>query len=230
MSDKPRNIPDISITPERDGVAPYRRSGRGEPPRQSHFNGLLVFVIALMAVIMGIGGYALYEAKQLMAAGQRNIEDLDARLAATGTDVSKTLQTMQEQLKTNGDEIRKLWDVSNKRNKGWIKANEKEITIVDEKVIGLATSFAKFEADLLNIKQASDEAIAEVGDMRTQFLITEGRVQDQIDQFTATKRQIAILEKQLKEANEAIEAIDRHRAQVNQEIRFLRDHLQVSED
>ena len=72
-----------SIKPDQLDVASYRRSGRSDPPKQSNFNGFLVFVIALMAIIMGVGGYTLYEVQQnlaisneLLDQGQSNIRDL----------------------------------------------------------------------------------------------------------------------------------------------------------
>lgn len=225
MSDQDSSSSTISIKPDPGSAGPYRRGNRNEPPRQSHFNGLLVFVIALMAVVMGIGGYALYEANQLLIAGQKNIEDLDARLAATGTDVSKTLQTMQagikdltDGLKANEHEIRKLWDVSNKRNRNWIKNNEKEITKASVLIAEVASELGTLEA-------AASDAVSEVDDLRTKVLLTEGQIQDQVDHLIATQRELSILEKQMKEVDEAIQAIDLHRIQVNQEIRFLKEGL-----
>ena len=91
MNDELDGIP--AIKPARDEIATRVRSGRAEAPRQSNFNGLLVFVIILMAVIMGVGGYTIYEVQQklnqanvLLEKGQENISALEARLAATGTD------------------------------------------------------------------------------------------------------------------------------------------------
>lgn len=176
---------------------------------------------------MGIGGYALFEANKLLLVGQKNIEDLDSRLAATGTDVSKTLQSMQAQMKSSEHEIRKLWDVTNKRNKQWIQTNEKGLANVKKQLASFLTKYSKLERDFLVVKSASDEALAEVEDMRTRSMLTEGQIQEQTDQLTATKRQVAIFEKQLKEINEAILAIDQHRAQLNQDLRYLREQLQV---
>ena len=119
MSDQKESIP--SIKPAQDEVASYRRSGRFEAPKQSNFNGLLVFVIVLMAIMMGIGGYTLYEVQQRLASsnelleqGQENTRQLESRLAATGTDVSKTLLDLKAQVNTNFTEIDKLWAVSHR--------------------------------------------------------------------------------------------------------------------
>ena len=123
-----------SIKPDQDEVASYRSSARSAAPRQSNFNGLLVFVIVLMAIIMGIGGYTLFEVQKkldrsnaLLAQGQMNIAELDSRLAATGTDVSQTLQDLKDQVGTNFSEIDKLWAVSYRQNKPDIQKNVRSI-------------------------------------------------------------------------------------------------------
>jgi len=229
MSDENRRRPEISITPDRQDLVTERRGRRTEPARQSHFNGLLVFVIALMAIVMGIGGYALYEANNLLIEGQKNIEELDARLAATGTDVSKTLQTIQNQIKqfsgqmeASEHEIRKLWDVANKRNKDWIKANEAAIGVLNKKMV-------QVEALLKKVGESVSELESAIEDERASLALIEGRILDQTDQMNLAKRQLGIMEKQLKDINEAIKAIDQHRIQVNQEIRFLRDSILTEE-
>ncbi|MBD3646743.1 MAG: hypothetical protein HUJ31_04660, partial [Pseudomonadales bacterium] len=51
-SDKDDLIP--SIAPAQDEVASYRRSGRSEAPRQVNFNGMLVFVIVVLAIFMAV--------------------------------------------------------------------------------------------------------------------------------------------------------------------------------
>ena len=122
MIDSRETIP--SIKPDQVDVASYRRNARVDPPKQSNFNGFLVFVIALMAIIMGVGGFALYEVQQSLALsnklldqGQNNIRDLDTRLSETGTDVLKTTQDLSDQVKLNFTEIDKLWKVAHRQNK-----------------------------------------------------------------------------------------------------------------
>ena len=84
-----------SLKPARDEVASYRRNqSRGSKvstPRQSSFNGILVFVFILMTILMGIGGYALYEVQTklhssnlLLGKGQEQVIELERRLSATG--------------------------------------------------------------------------------------------------------------------------------------------------
>jgi len=77
-----------------------------------------------MVIVMGFGGYVLYEvqkklveANELLSKSQDSILELEGRLAATGTDVSKTLQEMQGQAETNVGEIDKLWAVAYRQNR-----------------------------------------------------------------------------------------------------------------
>ena len=79
MTENKKTIP--SIKPDQADVASYRRNARVDPPKQSNFNGFLVFVIPLMAIIMGVGGFVIYEVQQSLAIsnqllnqGQNNIK------------------------------------------------------------------------------------------------------------------------------------------------------------
>lgn len=241
-SNKDDSIP--SITPARDEVASYRRSGRSEAPKQANFNGLLVFVIVVMAIMMAVGGFALFQVQQrleesnvLLTKGQENIQMLEERLQATGTDVSKTLNTMQGRLDTNEAEIRKLWDVSNKRNKQWIRDNESAIANLkssQSKVEGrvndlqgniseIVTSFNKLATEMTTLR---DNLVDDNQEMSTQVSILQGQVEDQAVQVESHSRSIASLDKQMDENQEAIEAIDRYRQQINQRLRELQAQVQ----
>lgn len=233
-----------SITPARDEVASYRRSGRSEAPKQANFNGLLVFVIVVMAIMMAVGGFALFQVQQrleesnaLLTKGQENIQMLEERLQATGTDVSKTLTTVQGRLDTNEAEIRKLWDVSNKRNKQWIRDNEAAIadlksgqSKVDGRVNDLqgnvsevVTSFNKLAREMTSLR---DDLVNQNQEMSTQVSMLQGQVEDQADRMESNSRSIASLDKQVEKNQESIEAIDRYRQQINQRLRELQAQIQ----
>jgi len=248
MNDKTRNsefdlIP--SIKPAQDEVASYRRSGRADAPKQSNFNGMLVFVIVIMAIMMGVGGFTLYEVQQkldqsnrLLEKGQENIRELENRLAATGTDVSKTLQIMQGRMETTEFEIRKLWDVANKRNKNWIQDNQTAITNLTKQNANVSARVSSAQASVQEVQDqftafasAMDnirkELQAENTELTTQVSLVRGQLQDQSDKLVASERDQRILKKQIKDAEEAIEAIDQHRAQVNRQILELKNQLKT---
>lgn len=241
MSDQKENIP--SIKPAQDEVASYRRSGRSEAPKQSNFNGLLVFVIVLMAIMMGIGGYILYEVQerlersnQLLEQGQENIRQLDSRLAATGTDVSKTLQDLKAQMNTNFTEIDKLWAVSHRQNKPDIQKNVRAIAGLKRdqgaKINSMSVLVKKMSSHyqaILNelsglregLRQDNEELITEIALLR-------GRVQDQTVVQGATKRNLNSLDREMKEMQAAIDSIDAHRRQISQKLNELQNNIQAS--
>ena len=239
MNDKLGSIP--AIKPEQ-GDALYRRSGQGEAPRQSNFNGLLVFVILMMVIMMGYGGYILWEVQQklvqanvLLAKGQENIQDLDNRLAATGTDVSKTLQDMQSQIRENFKQIDLLWEHAYRTNKPNIAKNtnaiarirkqlDNELEPLTQAVRSVESRFTSLSHDVARTHQELREDSEE---MTTQVALIEGQVQDQSSNVTRNSRDIDSLNKELSEAQEAIDVIDNYRRQINQRIGDLQKHIQA---
>jgi chromosome segregation ATPase len=234
-----------AIKPDKEDVDSFRRSGRPEAPRQSNFNGLLVFVILVMAIMMGVGGFALWEVQQklaqsnqLLAKGQENVRELEDRLSATGTDVSKTLQTMQAEIKTNFSEIDKLWGVSYRNNRPNIDRNMQSIDQIkttnrqlDGQLAALldtmnevTTRFDRLGSDMIEVRQG---LIDDNTEMVTQVSMIRGQIQDQTDQVEANKRAINIIDKQMIDANEAIDVINRYRIQINQRLVEMERNLQA---
>ena len=230
-----------SIKPDQDEVASYRSSARSAAPRQSNFNGLLVFVIVLMAIIMGIGGYTLFEVQKkldrsnaLLAQGQMNIAELDSRLAATGTDVSQTLQDLKAQVGTNFSEIDKLWAVSYRQNKPDIQKNVRSIkTLKDD----LGQSVTNMAGSVDEMSRQYKELVDEYSGLRdgllqdNQEFITEiaflrSQVQDQAVVQEANQRALNTVSRQLKEVNEAISSIDQHRQQLAQKLSQQQTQIQ----
>ncbi|MEL0065332.1 MAG: hypothetical protein VXA40_10975, partial [Gammaproteobacteria bacterium] len=239
MSNNRESIP--SIKPEQDEVASYRSSGRSAAPKQSNFNGLLVFVIVLMAIMMGFGGYTLFEVQkkldqsnELLAQGQENIRELDSRLAATGTDVSKTLQDLKEQVSTNFSEIDKLWAVSYRQNRPDIQKNVRAITALEDnlgkKVETMDQSVkqmsSQYQTTLNEISSLREGLLRDNEELITEIALLRGQVQDQAVAQEAIRRNISSLTQQVKETEEAIAAIDRHRLQLTQKLAQLQALIQ----
>ena len=229
--------PDLipAIAPEKDELATRRRSL--EAPRgQSNFRGLLVFCLVLIVVTLGVGGYALYEVQQrlnqsneLLAQATKSVEDLEARLAATGTDVSKELQSLKEQSSLNFSEIDKLWRVAHRENRPAIREverNLKSMTSANEQLSGdiitlrsqMQETSSAFSSLSDTVNQTRDNLLLDNEELTTSLSLVRGQVQDQAVQAQATKRNIAAINQDLTEIQEAIEAIDRYRQQVNQRL------------
>jgi chromosome segregation ATPase len=242
MADKKVDLDGIgAIRPARDEVSSFRRSNRAEAPAKSNFNGILVFVIVVLAIMMGVGGFVLIEVQKkldqsnvLLQKGQESVQQLEDRLSATGTDVSKTLQNMQGQMDTNVSEIDKLWAVTYRQNKPAIKENLDEIVKIrsdletnvaplSNTVQGMIESFNKLSSDMIEVRQG---LLIENEETTTQVSMVRGQVQDQSVQVEGNKREISILSSQMKEAQEAIDVIDQYRKQINQRLIDMQGQIQ----
>ena len=240
MSDQKEIFP--SIKPAQDEVASYKRSGRSEAPKQSNFNGLLVFVIVLMAIMMGIGGYTIYEVQEKLAQsnelldqGQENIRQLENRLAATGTDVSKTLLDLKAQVNTNFTEIDKLWALSYRQNKPDIQKNARDIAglkgdlgakvnAMDASVKKMSSQYQTIQNELSGLREG---LLKDNEELITEIALLRGQVQDQAVGQEATKRNLNALDRQIKETQGAIASIDAHRRQISQKLNELQNALQA---
>lgn len=241
MSERPRDFDHIpAIKPAQDEVASYRRSGRSEATGQSNFNGVLVFVIVLMAIMMGIGGYALWEVQnkldesnQLLDKGQQNIRDLESRLSQTGDTASQRFQSMEAQINTNVSEIDKLWAVAYRQNKPDIAANLESIQALQKENAQLGGQLAELKTSIQTVTddftQLSTQLATDTEDMTTQLSLVRGQVQDQSTVVEANRRQMAVLNKNIKDLQEAIDVIDRYRQQINQRLIELQTQVQGAE-
>ena len=195
----------------------------------------------------GIGGYTLYEVQEKLASLQRvagagpgeHSGSSMSRLAATGTDVSKTLEDLKAQVSTNFTEIDKLWAMSP------IRQNKPDISRKTCRAIAGLKRRPGSARDRVNgrIGQArcrsQNQAIARrrYRDLRegllqdNEELITEvallrGQVQDQAVAQEATKRNVNALDRKMKETQEAIASIDAHRGQLSQKLNELQNEIQ----
>ena len=232
MSKDDTRIP--TIAPHQDDVLQRQKASRPGVARQSSFNGLLVFVIVVMAIMMGIGGYTLWQVQQkletanvLLARGQENVKALDERLAATGTDVSKTLRKMQDEIKNNFSEIDKLWAVSYRTNRLDIATNKNDIgeqtrrvTHLDDQMAMLLNAVSDASVristvadDMVEIQQSLAEENAEV---LTEVALVRGQVQDVADILGANQRALSVINQRLDDFDAAVESINRFRSQLNE--------------
>ncbi len=242
MSDDTKNLDDLpSITPDAEDVSSYRRGSRTEAPKQSNFNGILMFVIVIMMLVMGFGGYVLFqvqnkldEANAQLAQSGENIDELKSRLAATGSDVSQTFETMQEQSNKNVSEIDKLWAVAYRQNRPKIEqvALDLETAITGFKaeldpiagaVSGVGDQFDALNKEMIGLKQLvtmdNEDRVTELALMRQQL-------QDQTDVLETLRRELGVVKKQLGEAKEDIRSNLEYRARHNGEVLEMKKQIQ----
>ena len=143
--------------------------------------------------------------------------------------MSKTLQDLKEQVSTNFSEIDKLWAVSFRQNKPDIQKNVRAINGLKDELGGKITSMdrsvtemsSQYKSILNELQTLREGLLRENGELITEIALLRGQVQNQADQQEAIRRDQASLTRQVKEINEAIAAIDRHRGQLAQKLNEL---------
>ena len=108
-----------------------------------------VLFLALMGAT-GAGAWQIYMMQESLKTTQielrqarESLGKMTGELSATGVSISQSDSTFRSELKTVDHEIRKLWDVSNKRNREWITNNKENIEKNSKKLEYAASSAEK---------------------------------------------------------------------------------------
>lgn len=197
-------------------------------------------VVLTVAVIgfVAAGWFITHQQNQLDAneralagAGER-LQVLEERLRLTDAAMTESGADTNQQINLWESEIRKLWDVSNKRNKDWIQGNQKAIR-------DHASTLASAQSALNGLKSAVDRhetALGRQDEVLDRLASIDGQVrqlvrqqQDLVDKVNAA-RQVAAslkatLEPKVRENADALTANDEHRRQLNRRLRELGDRI-----
>ena len=118
----------------RNNVAPDR-GGKGYL-----FSGVL---FVLLSGVAGAGYWqaselhkTLADTRQVLEDTRKQLSQITGQVSQTDETISQSDSTFRSELKVVNSEIRKLWDVSNKRNRQWITDNKESVErlqkLVDE--------------------------------------------------------------------------------------------------
>jgi len=220
----------ISADPEQG--AGYRNAnravGKSSDSTSGRSFGLNIVLFILIAGLMGAGWFITVQAEQMAAISREAAESesrlarLEARSTGIADVLSETGKSTGQKLDYWEDEIRKLWDVTNKRNKRWIETNQKTLQKNSSTLASINASLKSIKGDVSRHDSAFgkqtdiQDALTSV-DLRVRQLV--GQQRDLIDQSNATRQIVAKIEAGLAkrvEVNEkSIEAIDAYRLDLN---------------
>lgn len=134
MSSLPRQSDDFRLTPE-DRVGDRHSSSHSAARRphrsaenSSAMNKVFVIFAVVLAAIISLGGWQFYQLNNELLHLQKQQDLTMGRVSQTGDDLTQSGVAVEENLKFLESEIRKLWDVSNKRNRSNIAENKSNIT------------------------------------------------------------------------------------------------------
>lgn len=146
-----------TTNPQRAVVAPAAKSNQTL--------GVVALVIGLVAVAgAGFLFTQLQETQQSLMSAQAiirdqavNIDSLNEKLSVTGENADLSVDALKSLLREHDQEIRKLWDVANKRNKSAIEDNTKGVAIARSGV----DSLKKAQSQMQTTVDAANKSIAD---------------------------------------------------------------------
>lgn len=236
-----QGTPTGTIAADPDDARRAPRRSRGRPPR----GGALLVVNAVLAiVVVGLvaAGWVILTQQERLDASRRSLDDATVRIEAMEERLRMTDATMSEadadtnkQIAFWDSEIRKLWDIGNKRNRGWIEDNRANITKVTKSIgdaqtelNAIKSTVARLDSTVSGQQDIGDRVTAL--DMQMQRLLRQQRdLVDKANQAVQTSSSLkAALETRVRDNEEAIAAIDAHRTRVNNDLAELRRAVGVS--
>lgn len=221
----------IAANPEDANRIP-RRARRQTRSRAGGASVVVNTALVLLAVAVAGAGWVVYTQQERLDASQAELADaasriraLEERLRMTDEWLTESDADTDEQLSFWQSEIRKLWDVSNKRNRGWIETNQADIRKLatsmgsaQRDVKSLQGGMAQLDATVKQNQDLADRLTAM--DMQMRRIVSQQR--DLVDKANGASQAVsslrATLERRVRENEEAIVAIDAHRTRLNAQI------------
>ncbi len=209
-----------------------RKDDSSAPGGGGTSGGVKLMITVLLLALLGLGGFAWQQSKAQAALVARfdelaaKIEFTDESLNQSGTALSVQLKGQAEQLEKHWSEIKKLWVVSNERNRQAIS----DLQTTTEKQEQAAK---KLEQSVAAQKVKVEQALAKVSDVSSGSLALTAQLEELQNRLQAGLNKIVALEKssqqlqatlQSRVANneEAIRSIDAFRRQTNQQLEEIR--------
>lgn len=215
-----------TIAPSSDDIETRRRGGRRAEMATSRGSSSTHMVVtnAVMALLIaGVTacGWFIMEQNEALAAVGSSIESVENRLARiedrlqlTGDALSETESKTQQQLDFWESEIRKLWDVSNKRNRDWIEDNQKAISALQTGQAGQRRTLDELNAKATALTrglEAQEQMLTQLARIDTQLGEMVSRQRSLTDRVNTLTQQQGGMERRLKESEEATASMDAFR-------------------
>jgi len=215
MQDLPKMVPDREDIVQRRKPVPEERKVKEKTPRKPVMLWFFVLLLALLT------GFVVWQNYQLTLRLNQTVDELqlsnarigvmEGQLSATDENLVMNESNIKIQFTNHMSEIRKLWDVANKRNKGWIEDNQAEIaamkTAAAASVKTLQAAIAQVASDASELagtvtthasqltslgKQATDLDKRQAADHGTL-----GQVESKVASIAVTLQQLDVMTKQI---------------------------------
>jgi len=230
--------PDDASGYRRGAGTSRRRGGSAGGPRLLGFNLILAVLVAGLVVagwFIVNQHQQLLEQQQVLAKAESRLVVLEDRLRVTDEAMTESGQDTQEKIGFWESEIRKLWAVTNDRNRKWIKDNEANIAKQSKALEALQVSYR----DLASAVARHDTAFSQQSAIIDQLASVDLQLQqitasqrDMVDKVNASRQAVASLQSGLanrvKDNEQAVAAIDAYRLQLNTRLADIERRLNIA--
>jgi chromosome segregation ATPase len=233
-----RSKPDIP----RQSTKP--RNSIPDSPRPKGGGGVLwkVLVLILMLGLGGLGYFFVQQTEHLDQL-QGRFDDLEAKIVSTdeslnqsGTSLGIKLQSHDEVLNKHWAEIKKLWGISYDRNRKNIEAQKKVVDAQAKSLKGLQASRAARKKEVASLIGQQDKSKKSLEAVVNASLAAKLEMNDLVNQSQGAADKVNRFEKNLEtlkqnlnarvaENEEAINAIDAYRLQLNRTVQQLQQQV-----
>ena len=217
--------PDDAGGRHRGGGGSRRRGSGGDGPRMLGTHLVMVVLVAGLLV----GGWFIANQHELIDDGQATLASasgriavLEDRLRVTDEAMTETGQDTRQQLGLWESEVRKLWVITNERNRKWIKDNEanigrlqKSLSTIETGVRDLNSAVSRHDRAFAQQQTIVDQLVSV--DLQIQQMVNSQR--DLMDKVNAARQEVASLQaglaSRVADNEQAVAAIDAYRLQIN---------------
>lgn len=218
-----------SIAISRDEIAGRQRPvGRvGVAPASSGAPKIL-WVLTLLSLVLTAGLYVhLQQVKTQSDKQLKALTILQERLSSTDEQANLSVDAIKILLKDQDHEIRKLWDVANKRNKNQISKNTSRLDDQNKLVTQYASKVEQLSKDGAKLSDTLTKKVSESELAITSKIQTVKNAMNEIDSKVdkAIKGIPKDLSKTLSDHEKGIKAMDRTRLQLLKKIKALESEL-----
>lgn len=224
-----------SIAVSKDEIASRNRTTGGGHYRSSNApvssgSPKVLWAVSIFAVLLSIA--LLVQFQQLKAQSDKQLKALtilQGMLSSTDEQANLSVDAMKILLRDQDHEIRKLWDVANKRNKNSISKNtqrlddqSKLVTKHDGKLAQLSKADAKAKKELSSKLKVQTKSISDLkSDLKSKQVSLSKKVDKTIASLPSN------VSKTLKEHGQGIKAMDATRLRLMKRINALEKQVKA---
>ena len=187
----------------------------------------MVWIFCL--VLLGIAGFEYWQIREVrgeldqtrveLNSARNLLSSVTGEISATGESLSEKDSAIRSELKTVNHEIRKLWDLANKRNKKDISAHDARLDKLENQAGKVGKEVSKATSEAKSVKSSVTDLEVSLQKLVSQQVADKSEMLAALD---ALKIRVSAIEKQAADQTkwqaDVEKSVDNFRVQVNRKL------------